>query len=76
MQLVEKGLIGLDDDVRNVVPALKEIKVLIGFEGEDATLADLELLAFLRSGGKVDFEKIKPKGAPIYEDVKGKITLR
>ena len=76
MQIVEKELISLDDDVRNVVPALKDIKVLVGYEGEDSTAADLELLALLRSGGKVDLEKIKPKGAPIYEEVKGKITLR
>ncbi|KIW69188.1 hypothetical protein PV04_05081 [Phialophora macrospora] len=76
MQLVEKGLIGLDDDVRDVVPALRDVKVLLGFEGENETADDLDLLATLRAGGKVDFEKIKPKGKPIYEDIKGKITLR
>ncbi|EXJ59998.1 beta-lactamase [Cladophialophora yegresii CBS 114405] len=76
MQMVEKGLIGLDDDVREVVPALEDVKVLLGFEGENETADDLDLLATLRAGGKVDFETIKPKGEPIYEDVKGKITLR
>ncbi|KIY02884.1 uncharacterized protein Z520_01349 [Fonsecaea multimorphosa CBS 102226] len=35
MQLVEKGLIGLDDDVRQVLPVLKDVKVLLGFEGDD-----------------------------------------
>lgn len=75
MQLVEKGLIGLDDDVREVVPKMKEFKVLTGFEGDDGA-GDMDILAVMRSGGKVDPEKIKPKGPPIYEEVQGKITLR
>ena len=36
MQLVEKGLVGLDDDVRDIVPVLKDIKVITGFEDDDA----------------------------------------
>ena len=76
MQIVEKGLIGLDDDVREIVPALKDVKVLLGFEGENDTADDLNLIATMRSGGKLDFEAIKPKGDPIYEDVKEKITLQ
>ncbi|CAK7242626.1 MAG: hypothetical protein STHCBS139747_004122 [Sporothrix thermara] len=32
LQVVEKGLIGLDDDVRAIVPALKDIQVITGFE--------------------------------------------
>lgn len=35
MQLVEKGLIGLDDDVRPLVPSLAEAKILRGFVGAD-----------------------------------------
>ncbi|KUI58331.1 Acyltransferase LovD [Cytospora mali] len=35
MQLVEKGLIGLDDDVRPLVPQLAEMKILRGFVGAD-----------------------------------------
>lgn len=36
MQLVEKGAIGLDDDVRPLVPQLAEAKILRGFVGDDA----------------------------------------
>ena len=32
MQLVERGLVGLDDDVRDLVPELKNIRILQGFE--------------------------------------------
>lgn len=35
MQLVEKGLIGLDDDVRPLVPQLAEMKILRCFVGAD-----------------------------------------
>lgn len=35
MQLVEKGLVGLDDDVRPLVPQLAEMKTLRGFVGAD-----------------------------------------
>lgn len=35
MQVVEKGLVGLDDDVRPLVPHLAEMKILRGFVGED-----------------------------------------
>jgi CubicO group peptidase (beta-lactamase class C family) len=37
MQIVERGMIGLDDDVRDIIPKLKELKVLIGFEHSDKT---------------------------------------
>ncbi len=33
MQLVEKGLIYLDDDVSSVLPELKNPEILTGFEG-------------------------------------------
>ncbi|EPE04147.1 beta-lactamase [Ophiostoma piceae UAMH 11346] len=55
MQLVEKGLVALDDDVRGILPVLKDIKVITGFEDDDTA-----------PGG----------GHPIFEDVKGPITLR
>ena len=32
LQIVEKGLIGLDDDVRDVIPRLRDLKVITGFE--------------------------------------------
>ncbi|PSR82871.1 beta-lactamase/transpeptidase-like protein [Coniella lustricola] len=35
MQLVQKGLLGLDDDVRPLVPQLADVKVLSGFVGDD-----------------------------------------
>lgn len=35
MQLVENGSIGLDDDVRPLVPQLAEAKILRGFVGAD-----------------------------------------
>lgn len=35
MQVVESGLIGLDDDVRPLVPQLAEVKILRGFVGAD-----------------------------------------
>ncbi|OAL35779.1 hypothetical protein AYO20_04929 [Fonsecaea nubica] len=75
MQIVEKGLIGLDDDVREVLPVLKDLKVLLGFEGEDSA-QELDPAAFSRGGAGPDLDKLKPKGNPIFEDVKGKITLR
>lgn len=34
LQVVERGLIGLDDDVRAVVNDLKDVKILTGYEGE------------------------------------------
>ncbi|CAK7219003.1 hypothetical protein SBRCBS47491_003697 [Sporothrix bragantina] len=36
LQVVEKGLIGLDDDIRKIVPALKDIQVITGFEDGDS----------------------------------------
>lgn len=33
MQCVEKGLLRLDDDVTEILPELKDIDVLVGFEG-------------------------------------------
>ncbi|CAH0052207.1 unnamed protein product [Clonostachys solani] len=62
MQLVERGLIGLDDDVRNVIPQLQNLKVIIGFEGEGD------------QSPKINTET--HQGGPILEDVKGPITLR
>ncbi|KIW28227.1 hypothetical protein, variant [Cladophialophora immunda] len=75
MQIVEKGLIGLDDDVREVLPVLKDLKVLLGFEGDDQA-DEPDLQAISRGGAGADPDKMKPTGKPIYEDVKGKITLR
>lgn len=35
MLVVERGLVGLDDDVRPLVPQLAEAKILRGFVGAD-----------------------------------------
>ncbi|KIW22100.1 uncharacterized protein PV07_12516 [Cladophialophora immunda] len=83
MQIVERRLINLDDDVREVLPQLKELKVLTGFEGEDESTAngeakshvDLEEVGQRKLHGVQSSEK-KSKGSPILEDVKGPITLR
>jgi hypothetical protein len=62
--MVEKGLIGLDEDVRPFLPGLNNLQVLVGWEGKD----DLDDYIFDPS--------VKPEGNPIFEDVKSKITLR
>lgn len=36
MQLVERGLISLDDDVRTLVPELGQMQILVGFEPQTA----------------------------------------
>ncbi|KAH8904168.1 beta-lactamase/transpeptidase-like protein [Coniochaeta sp. PMI_546] len=40
MQIVEKGLIGLDEDVRELVPELGRMQILTGFSGGNAHLED------------------------------------
>lgn len=40
MQLVQKGLLGLDDDVRPLVPQLAAVKVLSGFVGDDVPVLE------------------------------------
>lgn len=35
MLVIENGLIGLDDDVKHLVPQLAEVKILRGFVGND-----------------------------------------
>lgn len=36
MIAVDQTLIGLDDDVRNIVPEIKDVKLLVGFEDSDS----------------------------------------
>lgn len=77
LQLVEKGLVGLDDDVRELLPELKKQKVLIGFEGDDdAAPNDKVDIGAIAKGGAGEDAGAKPIGNPIFEEVKGKITLR
>jgi hypothetical protein len=80
MQLVEKGLVGLDDDVGELLPELKKQKVLVGWEGDDddaASDAKVDIGAIAKGGnGANEAAANKPIGEPIFEDVKGKITLR
>lgn len=35
MQIVERGLIGLDDDCGEIVPRLANKDILVGFEGDE-----------------------------------------
>ena len=37
MIAVDQGLIGLDDNVREIVPELKNVKLLVGFEESNKT---------------------------------------
>jgi hypothetical protein len=78
LQIVEKGLVGLDDDVREIIPQLKEQKVLLGFEGDenDKPQDSGNMRAILSGGGAKDAAEEKPIGKPIFEDIKGKLTLR
>lgn len=40
MQLVERGSIALDDDVRSLVPELGELQILRGFDAEDKPILE------------------------------------
>lgn len=37
MQLVEKGVVTLDEDIREIVPELRHIDVLVGFKDADSS---------------------------------------
>lgn len=77
MQVVERGLVGLDDDIREILPQLKDLKVLRGFEGESTRQIqepDFESLSDASRRKKHKGEK--PTGQPIFEDLESPITLR
>ena len=38
LQLVEKGSVKLDEDIRSKVPELAEVEILQGFDGEEPIL--------------------------------------
>ncbi|KPM45688.1 hypothetical protein AK830_g782 [Neonectria ditissima] len=40
MQIVERGLIGLDDDVRSLVPELDAMQILTGFDSDDKPILE------------------------------------
>ncbi|KAJ0159880.1 Acyltransferase LovD [Colletotrichum tanaceti] len=40
MQLVERGLVGLDDDMRTVVPQLARMQILRGFDGDEQPILE------------------------------------
>lgn len=40
MQIVEKGLIQLDDDVRPLVPELASAQIIRGFDGNDKPILE------------------------------------
>ncbi|OAG45279.1 hypothetical protein AYO21_00627 [Fonsecaea monophora] len=70
MQLVERGLVGLDDDVRKWLKPLEDVKVLTGFEGENTSSY------LLHPTSAIARSMTLPNGHPVYEEVQGKITLR
>lgn len=82
MQIVERGLIGLDDDICQVLPRLKDLKVLTGFEGDEDQVAESEAHSQVdhddegSSGPYNAKPPPKPKGRPILQDLQGPITLR
>lgn len=69
---------GLDDDVRDIIPELKDQKVLLGFEGDGEAKAgdNIDMGAIIKGGDGEHTEAEKPTGKPIFEDIKDKITLR
>lgn len=40
MQVVQKGLVALDDDVRDLIPEIKKIQVLRGFTDDDRPILE------------------------------------
>ncbi|GKT49728.1 acyltransferase mlcH [Colletotrichum spaethianum] len=40
MQLVERGLVGLDDDLRSTVPQLAKMQILRGFDGDEQPILE------------------------------------
>lgn len=48
LQAVEQGLIGLDDDVAEIVPELAKQPILKGFEGDEPILAERKNAITLR----------------------------
>jgi hypothetical protein len=83
MQIVEQGLVALDDDARDILPQLKTLRVITGWEGQDdeVTIPNVEESTVVNgtseSGPYSAKQPVeKPKGRPILEDVNGPITLR
>lgn len=40
MQIIERGLVGLDDDVRPLVPELAAMQILRGFDADDKPILE------------------------------------
>lgn len=77
LQVVERGLIGLDDDVRQFVPELRDLKVIVGFEGENDGIDDIHIHEDISKGGPTGHRATEiSQGAPIYEDICHPLTLR
>lgn len=64
MQLVERGLLDVEQDVREIVPELKDLQILVGFERPTEATQVAE--------GEVP----QSVGKPIMEPIKGKLTIR
>ena len=69
MQIVEKGLIGLDDDCGKIVPRLANKDILVGLEGDES-----------QTGKEFNAEKniltFKNPRKPILKKATKPITLR
>lgn len=40
MQLVERGLVGLDADIKDLIPELEAMQILKGFDSDDAPILE------------------------------------
>jgi len=77
MQVVERGLIGLDDDLGQVVSDLAEPDLLVGFEGENDGHSSNQgsLNAFTKKSVGLD-SNAKSTRTPILRKAEKPITLR
>ncbi|KAF1815560.1 esterase [Eremomyces bilateralis CBS 781.70] len=67
MQLVERKLLDLDQDVRDIVPELRDLEVLVGFEEPAESQAATRV---------AEPETPTPLAKPVMEKIKGKLTIR
>jgi hypothetical protein len=74
MQLVERGIISLDDDVREKVPELRDIQILEDMKHGMLSQSRIYVCTLIVSLGSLDssLESVQPKLVP----VRGKIAIR
>lgn len=46
MQLVERGIVSLEDDVREIIPELRDIEVFIDGNGTQISIAGCDLICY------------------------------